>query len=569
MGMERAGVTFASLMGLGPRAGGARPPRLAEELGLLARSGRPRPPGPRRSRCWPRPARPRPSLDLGTGVLALQLRTPMLVAMAGATLQALHPERDILLGVGISSPVVTQRWHGVPYGDRPLAQVREYVTLLRACLSGEKVDFAGDFYQVKGFRLGVRLGERRPKIVLGALNPKMLRAGRRAGRRRAAQLPPRLARAVVGRAGAQAGGDADDLRLRPRRRVRAGGRHRAGPAATSSPTPSSTPTPAASSGPASATRSPRSASAHAAGDRDGGAWPRCRDRMVDAIDVMGDADTVRGHDAGLRRRRRRRARAHAAAVGQGPPARSAEQAIRAGVGRKALSAWSCADKVVVVTGGANGIGRALCRAVRRRGGGGRGRGRPRRRGPPRRWPPSLGGVGARRWPPTWPSRPTSRPRSPPPRRASGPIDLLVSQRRHRHRRRASTRPTRSGSAIWDVNVMAHVYAARAVVPGDARPGRGLPAHHRVGRRAAAQHRRRAVHRHQARRRGARRVAGHHLRRPGHQGVVPVPAGRQHRPCCRRRPQGESRRRSCWPRATIEPEDVAEAVVRGAGRRSAS
>ena len=34
---------------------------------------------------------------------------------------------------------------------------------MQACLSGEKVDFAGDFYQVKGFRLGVRLGERAPE----------------------------------------------------------------------------------------------------------------------------------------------------------------------------------------------------------------------------------------------------------------------------------------------------------------------------------------------------------------------------------------------------------------------
>jgi alkanesulfonate monooxygenase SsuD/methylene tetrahydromethanopterin reductase-like flavin-dependent oxidoreductase (luciferase family) len=103
------------------------------------------------------------------------------VAMAGATLQALRPERDVLLGIGISSPVVTQRWHGLPYGDRPVARVREYVTLLRACLSGEKVDFAGDFYQVNGFRLGVRSGKpgpsenRVPKIVIGALNPAMLR----------------------------------------------------------------------------------------------------------------------------------------------------------------------------------------------------------------------------------------------------------------------------------------------------------------------------------------------------------------------------------------------------------
>lgn len=117
------------------------------------------------------------SLDVGTGVLALQLRTPPLLAMAGATLQCMAPDRDVLLGVGISSPVVAGRWHGEEYGDRPLAQVREFIALLRACLSGEKVDFDGDFYTVKGFRLGVRLGERRPRIVLGALNEQMLRLG--------------------------------------------------------------------------------------------------------------------------------------------------------------------------------------------------------------------------------------------------------------------------------------------------------------------------------------------------------------------------------------------------------
>lgn len=115
-----------------------------------------------------------PGLSVGTGVLALQLRTPMLTAMGAATLQALQPDHDVLLGVGISSPVVVGRWHGAEYGDRPLAQTREYLELLRACLSGEVVDHDGDFYRAKKFRLGVRLGERRPRIVLGALNARML-----------------------------------------------------------------------------------------------------------------------------------------------------------------------------------------------------------------------------------------------------------------------------------------------------------------------------------------------------------------------------------------------------------
>ncbi|HEY8525646.1 MAG TPA: LLM class F420-dependent oxidoreductase [Acidimicrobiales bacterium] len=173
MGLDRAGVTFASLMTLGPQLA-VDTARLAHELGYRS-FWTAETTGPEAFSVLAAAGAAAPDLDLGTGVLALQLRTPMVVAMAGATLQALHPDRDILIGVGISSPVVTERWHGVPYGDRPLARVREYVTLLRACLSGEKVDFAGDFYSVKGFRLGVRLGERRPKIVVGALNPAMLR----------------------------------------------------------------------------------------------------------------------------------------------------------------------------------------------------------------------------------------------------------------------------------------------------------------------------------------------------------------------------------------------------------
>jgi probable F420-dependent oxidoreductase len=167
------GVTYASLMTLGLEAG-LDTARLAEQLGYgsfwTAETV-----GPEAFSVLAAVGSVAPGLGLGTGVLALQLRTPALVAMAGATLQALHPDRDIVLGIGISSPVVTQRWHGAPYGEHPLARVREYVTLLRLCLGGESVSFEGDFYRVSRFRLGVRLGERRPKIVVGALNPGMLR----------------------------------------------------------------------------------------------------------------------------------------------------------------------------------------------------------------------------------------------------------------------------------------------------------------------------------------------------------------------------------------------------------
>jgi probable F420-dependent oxidoreductase len=167
------GVTFASIQSLGLDAA-LETARWAEQLGYRS-YWTAETVGPEAFSTLGAVAGVAPSLDLGTGVLALQLRTPPLAAMAAATLQALQPEREILLGIGISSPVVTSQWHGAPYGDRALAHVREYVELVRACLSGDAVTFQGDFYDVRRFRLGVRLGERRPKIVVGALNEGMLR----------------------------------------------------------------------------------------------------------------------------------------------------------------------------------------------------------------------------------------------------------------------------------------------------------------------------------------------------------------------------------------------------------
>ncbi|MFN0089853.1 MAG: LLM class F420-dependent oxidoreductase [Acidimicrobiales bacterium] len=173
-GLDALGVTFASFSALGPDKALAAA-RLAEELGYrsfwTAEAS-----GTEAFSVLAAAGQAAPSLDLGTGIVPIQIRSPLLTAMAAATLQALHPERDILLGIGISSPVITERWHGVPYGgEKPLARMREYVTLLRELLSGEAVSFAGDHYQVSGARLAVRLGERRPKIVLAALNPGMLR----------------------------------------------------------------------------------------------------------------------------------------------------------------------------------------------------------------------------------------------------------------------------------------------------------------------------------------------------------------------------------------------------------
>jgi probable F420-dependent oxidoreductase len=115
-----------------------------------------------------------PKLDLATGIIPVQLRTPPLTAMSAATLQAMSPDANVWLGLGVSAPGIL-RGHGAATSDRPIAMMREYVALLRECLSCESVTFEGDFWSVKRFRLAVRLPENKPKIVMAALNPQMLK----------------------------------------------------------------------------------------------------------------------------------------------------------------------------------------------------------------------------------------------------------------------------------------------------------------------------------------------------------------------------------------------------------
>src|SRR5437764_11554008 len=108
--MAAIGVTFASLQALGP-ATALDVARHADALGYDS-FWTAEVTGPEAFSTLGAVAVAAPGLGLGTGVLALQLRTPPLVAMAGATLQALAPERDVYLGIGISSPVVAGQWHG-------------------------------------------------------------------------------------------------------------------------------------------------------------------------------------------------------------------------------------------------------------------------------------------------------------------------------------------------------------------------------------------------------------------------------------------------------------------------
>ena len=68
-------------------------------------------------------------VEIGAGILPLYTRTPALLAMTAAGVDALSGGRCVL-GIGASGPQVIEGFHGVPY-DRPLARTREIVDICR------------------------------------------------------------------------------------------------------------------------------------------------------------------------------------------------------------------------------------------------------------------------------------------------------------------------------------------------------------------------------------------------------------------------------------------------------
>ena len=118
-------------------------------------------------------------IKLGSGIIQTGTRTPALVAMTAATLQTISNGR-YLLGLGTSGPQVIEGWHGIDF-DQPVTRMREIAEIVRQALSGEKVSYQGQIYQLprqggegKALRLG--MGPIAPvPLYLATLGPRSLR----------------------------------------------------------------------------------------------------------------------------------------------------------------------------------------------------------------------------------------------------------------------------------------------------------------------------------------------------------------------------------------------------------
>jgi F420-dependent oxidoreductase-like protein len=110
-------------------------------------------------------------VELGTAVVPIHNRHPMLMAQQALTAQAATGGR-LTLGLGLSHKSVVEESWGLSF-ERPVEYMREYLAVLLPLLRGEAVTFGGERFRVNG-QLSVPGSPAPPPVLLAALGTKML-----------------------------------------------------------------------------------------------------------------------------------------------------------------------------------------------------------------------------------------------------------------------------------------------------------------------------------------------------------------------------------------------------------
>src|SRR4051812_21107409 len=86
------------------------------------------------------------TVQIGAGILPLYTRTPTLLGMTAAGIDALSDGRCIL-GLGASGPQVIEGFHGLPY-DKPLGRTREIIDICRDVWKRQRIEHDGASYRL-------------------------------------------------------------------------------------------------------------------------------------------------------------------------------------------------------------------------------------------------------------------------------------------------------------------------------------------------------------------------------------------------------------------------------------
>lgn len=109
---------------------------------------------------------------VGSSIINAYSRSPAAIAMGAATVDAISGGR-LLLGLGTSSRSIVEGLHGAAF-ERPLRRLGECVEVVRMALAGKRIDYDGEDFRLRGFRLMVR-PQRRIPVYLAAVGPGAVR----------------------------------------------------------------------------------------------------------------------------------------------------------------------------------------------------------------------------------------------------------------------------------------------------------------------------------------------------------------------------------------------------------
>ncbi|ELZ16776.1 luciferase-like protein [Haloterrigena salina JCM 13891] len=125
-------------------------------------------------------------LGISNDVVSPYGRSPALLAQTALTIHEASDGR-FRLGLGPSSPAITERWHGLEF-DRPLRRTREAIEVIRSVYDDGNPAYEGEIFDIAGLNYEREVPESPPPIDLGTLGPKATEMAGRFGDGWAPQL---------------------------------------------------------------------------------------------------------------------------------------------------------------------------------------------------------------------------------------------------------------------------------------------------------------------------------------------------------------------------------------------
>jgi len=112
-------------------------------------------------------------IQIGTSIINSFSRSPAALAQDFATLEIISEGR-MILGIGSSSAAVVENYHGIPF-KKPLRRLKEYTEIFNMLISGEKLFYEGEIYNLtQGFSLRYDRPRDHVPVWIASLTPKSL-----------------------------------------------------------------------------------------------------------------------------------------------------------------------------------------------------------------------------------------------------------------------------------------------------------------------------------------------------------------------------------------------------------